>query len=177
MAKKFFDYSFQIHRTRKTGIIFVVFIILVVGGAFLFYKSKTELLNVKKLNYKLELGMEEFEDTSCDKAYRVGYKKNTCGTICLKVLKKNSKYLENTKDQMIKNGFIIDNINKSKINSKNWRYFTTKNDGPIITYYSSDFDNNTYVLEFISQANYLTKTNKKECNSIINKFTNSVKLK
>lgn len=176
MANKFFDYSFQIRRTKTTGIIFIIFVVALLVGAFLFYRSKNNITSVNKLSYKVVFGMNEFEDGSCDKAYRISYKKNTCGTICIKSLKKDKNFLDNTKNKMIENGFIINKIDNTEINNKKWNYFKTDN-VPLVSYYSYDYLNKTYVIENIDQSNYLTKSNKKECNNIYNKFKESWNIK
>ena len=72
MSNRYFSYSFQIHRTRKTIVIFIIFVILLVGGFFAFYKSKKHMEKLDKLNYVVVLGMNKFEDINCDKAYRIG---------------------------------------------------------------------------------------------------------
>lgn len=176
MANKFFNYSFQIHRTRRTGIIFIIFIVLLGVGSFIFYKSNNSTLSINKLKYKTVFGMNDFEDNSCDKSYKINFKKNTCGSICIKSLKKDKNYLNTIRETMIENGFVIEKIGKYKINNKNWDYFVTNN-FTSISYYKYDYFDKTYVVEIIDQTNHLVKSKQKECKKIFNEFESSLEFK
>ena len=176
MANRFFSYGFQVKRTKKTGIIFLLVIVILIGSSIYIYKSKTSTDNVKKLVFDKSLGMNSFEDTSCDKAYRINYKKMTCGTICFKVLDEDSNYINKISKKMEENGFTITNIESKKINKQTWRYFKTEST-PEISYYTKGHKNNTYVVEVIDQSSYLTKDIKTKCEGSFKDVINSVKLK
>lgn len=177
MSNKFFSYSFQIHRTRKTIVIFLIFVVILVGGFYLFYKSRQHLETMDRLSYEVVLGMNEFEDNSCKKAYRMNYKNSTCGTICINTSKSDKDFLENTRSNLEKNGFTANKINSKEINQNTWSYFTTKNANPIISYYAIDYGNDLYHIEMIDQTGYLAKSKVQECKKNFNKMINSVKLK
>ena len=98
MANKFFSYSFQVSRAKKAGIVLIIFIIILGTISFLWYRSKNNITKLDDLKYKVVFGMNEFEDGSCDKAYKINYNKNTCGSICIKKLNKDSDYIKNTKE-------------------------------------------------------------------------------
>lgn len=177
MSNKFFSYSFQIHRTRKTIVIFLVFVIILVGGFYLFYKSKQHMENIDRLSYDVVLGMNEFEDSNCDKVYRMSYKSSTCGTVCITTSKSNKDYLSGVKANLEKSGFTVNKIVPKQINKNNWNYLSTKNANPIISYYAIDYGNQLYSIEIINQANYLSKSKTKECNNSFDKMIQSVQLK
>lgn len=177
MSNKYFSYSFQVHRTRKTIIIFIIFVIVLVGGFLLFYRSKRHIDKIDKLSYDVVLGMNEFEDNSCDKIYRMSYKESTCGTVCVNVSKSDKNFLNTTKDSLKKNGFTVGKIKEKEINKNNWSYFTTSKATPSISYYAIDYGNKLYSIEIINQTEYLSKTKAKECNKGFNKMLKSIKLK
>lgn len=176
MANKFFSYSFQVSRAKKAGIVLIIFIIILGTISFLWYRSKNNITKLDDLKYKVVFGMNEFEDGSCDKAYKINYNKNTCGSICIKKLNKDNDYIKNTKSQLETNGFTIKNINNKKINNKNWEYFSTSNDGPIISYYANNSTDKTYVIEKIDQSYYLNNKTKSKCSEIFNKTMGSLKI-
>ena len=177
MAKKFFNYSFQIERTKKAGIIFIIVVVGLLVSFFLFYKSKSNVTKLDQLSYKVVLGMNRFEDRNCDHAYRLNYQKKTCGTICINSLKKDSNYLNNLRDEMQKNGFSFQNKSSKNINKQHYSYLETANKIPLISYYITDYQNKTYSIEYIDQSSYLTKTNEKKCGESFRTFINSLKLK
>lgn len=177
MSNKFFSYSFQIHRTRKTIVIFLVFVVILVGGFYLFYKSKQHIESVDRLSYNVVLGMNEFEDSGCDKIYRMSYKSSTCGTVCITTSKSNKDYLNGIKANLEKSGFTVNKIQSKQINRNSWSYLSTKRANPIISYYAIDYGNRLYSIEIINQANYLSKSKMKECNNGFNKMIESVQLK
>lgn len=176
MANKFFSYSFQVSRSKKAGIIFLIFIIILGITSFIWYKSKNNITRIDNLKYNVSFGMNEFEEKSCTKAYRINYNKNTCGSICIKNIDKDPEYLKTIRAEMEKNGFEIKDIKKKKINNKNWEYFTTSNDGPIVSYYMNNNTDKTYIVEKIDQTYYLKKNDKEKCMEIFNKATNSLKI-
>ncbi len=177
MANKFFSYSFQVERTKKTGVIFVIFVVLVLVGAFLFYRSKNNVETVDKLNYKIVFGANEFEDGNCTKAYRINSEKRTCGTICIKDFKKDSNYQEKLRKELEKNGFTLKDTITRKINGQKWQYITTKDVSPSISYYINSDDNKTYSIEYIDQTSYLPKSIKASCNKTTNTLLKSIKVK
>lgn len=177
MAKKFFDYSFQIERTKKLGIVFVIVVVVLLVSFFLFYKSKSNVTKINQLSYKVVLGMNRFEDRNCDHAYRLNYQKKTCGTICINSLKKDSNYLSDLQEEMQKNGFSFKKKIEKKINNKEYSYLETANKIPFISYYVTDYNGKTYSIEYIDQSSYLTKTNEKKCGESFHDFINSLNLK
>lgn len=177
MSNKYFSYSFQIHRTRKTIVIFLIFVVVLVGGFILFYRSKRHTETINRLNYDVVLGMNEFEDSNCDKSYRMSYKESTCGTICINVSKSDKDYLEKTKSNLEQNGFYISKINSKTINKNNWSYFTTSKVNPVISYYAIDYGDKLYSIEIIDQTGYLSKTKASECSKGFTKMIDSIKLK
>ena len=100
MAKKYFNYSFQIKRTKKNAIILVIVVIAAITLFITWYNNRTEKAKLDKLSYRVVFGLNEFDAKDCDKAYRVNYKKNTCGTICIKKTSTSKKYLKNLLDDM-----------------------------------------------------------------------------
>lgn len=56
MAKKFFSYSFQVSRTKKTGTIFIVFVVVALIGAIIVYKINNNTAKVNDLTYKVVFG-------------------------------------------------------------------------------------------------------------------------
>lgn len=176
MSNRYFSYSFQIHRTRKTIVIFIVFVVLLVGGFFAFYKSKKHMEKLDKLNYEVVLGMNKFEDINCDKAYRLNYKESTCGTICINSKKSDKDYLNKRKSDLEKSGFTTGKIKEKVINKNNWSYLKTVKSNPSISYYAIDYGNKVYSIELIDQSNYLTNTKQDKCSQTFNKMLNSIKL-
>lgn len=177
MSNKYFSYSFQIHRTRKTIIIFIIFVIILVGGFLLFYKSKKHSEKLNDLTYEVVLGMNEFEDNNCNKSYRVKYKESTCGTICINALDSDTNYLIKTKEELEKGGFTIDEIKQKQINKRDWSYFITTKANPVISHYAIDYDNKLYSVEVINQSKHLPKSKRNRCEKMFNKMTNSLSLK
>ncbi len=176
MANKFFSYSFQVSRSKKAAIILIIFIIVIGTVSFFWYRSKNNTTKLGNLKYNVSFGMNEFDDNSCDRAYKINYDKNTCGSICIKKLDKDIEYIKSTRSKMEENGFVIKEIKKKKINNKDWEYFTTSNDGPIVSYYANNSTDKTYVVEKIDQSHYLNKKNKNKCKEIFNDAMNSLKL-
>ncbi len=176
MANKFFSYSFQVSRAKKAGIALLIFIIIAGLVSFFWYKSKNKITKLDDLKYTVTFGMNEFDDKSCDKAYKINYNKETCGSICIKELKKDNDYIKNTRLKMEENGFTIKNIKKKTINNTSWEYFSTSDEGPIFSYYSNNSTDKTYVIEKIDQTYYMNKENKNKCKEIFTKAFNSVKI-
>lgn len=176
MANKFFSYSFQVSRSKKAAIILIVLIVVLGTVSFIWYKSKNNTTKLGNLKYNVSFGMNEFDDSSCDKGYKINYDKNTCGSICIKKLDKDAEYIKSTRLKMEENGFVIKKVKKKKINNKDWEYFTTSNDGPIITYYVNNSTDKTYVVEKMDQSNYLNKKTKNKCSEIFNDAINSLKI-
>lgn len=177
MSRKFFDYKYQIHRTKKTGIIFLIVIILVIGGFIVFYKSKSNTTKLDNLSYKVVLGMNSFEDKNCDNAYRLNYDRKTCGTICIQSIEHDNNYLDDLQKEMEENGFKFKGRKTKKINNDDYLLLETNSQIPKISYYVSNYNNRTYSVEYIDQSSYLTKTNEKKCNENFNRFINSLKLR
>lgn len=177
MANKFFSYGFQVRRSKKAGIIFIIFLIVITTVSILWYRSKNNFTYVERLGYKVSFGINEFEDNSCTKAYKVNYDKNTCGSICIKKMTKNINYLKEMKLEMEENGFVIKDIKRRKINNKAWQYFNTSNSGPVISYYANNSTNKTYIVEKIDQSQYLKKKNKDKCQEIFNHIMDSLMIK
>lgn len=177
MANKFFSYSYQVERTKKTGIIFVIFLIVILGGTAYFYFSKNNEVKLNDLTYKVAFGVNEFEENTCAKAYRINSEKKTCGTICIKVIEKDEDYINKLRNNMETNGFSLTKTSTKKINKYEWDYFKTKNSNFPFNYYITDRENKTYSVEFIDQTTYLTKTEKSKCKKIYNTTINSLKIK
>lgn len=176
MAKKFFNYSFQIERTKKTGIIFLVVITVLIGGFFVFYKSKSNTTKLDDLKYKVILGMNTFDDKNCGASYRLNYQKKTCGTICIRGEKENNKYVNELQEEMKKNGFVLDDLKSKTINNQKYSYLKTKGI-PSISYYVTNYNKKTYIIEYIDQSSYLTSKNQNKCEESFSSFTNSLRLK
>lgn len=178
MANKYFSYSFQLSNTKKAIIGFFILVLLIgIGYLFTIYKKANTKETYKTIAYKKVLGMNEFEDNNCDKAYRLNYDKQTCGTICINISKKNENYLKNTKELMKKNGFSLTDTKSKKINNSTWNYFNTKNAGPIFKYYVNNSNNKLYTLELIDQTNSMDKKTKGICDKNFNKLLNSLEIK
>lgn len=177
MKNKYFSYSFQLSNTRKIIIIFFI-VVLVLAVSYLFFiKDKTDKENINGLRYKKVLGMEKFDDSNCDIAYRVYYDKKTCGSVCLNVKTGNSNYLKNKEKEMKKNGFTTTGIKNQKIHLKNWKYFYTKNAGPVFNYYAFTDDNKLYSVELINQSSSFSQEIKSKCDANFDKITSSLEIK
>lgn len=176
MAKKFFSYSFQVSRTKKTGTIFIIFVVVALIGTLIVYKINNNTTRVNNLTYKVAFGVNNFEDKNCDKAYRVNSHQKICGTICVKSFNKKVNYIEELKKNMETNGFDLSDTTTKRISGTNWNYFKTNNSGSVFNYYIADKDNKTYSVEFIDQTSYLTKNEKENCQNIYNNVLNSLKL-
>lgn len=177
MANKFFSYSFQVERTKKTGIIFVIFVVVLLVGAYFFYKTKNNNTSFNGISYNIVFGINEFESNDCDKAYRINSEKRTCGTICINILKQDQNYEKELRKNMEKNGFILADTTNKKINNYNWNYIKTSGVDPKINYYISNKSNKTYVVEYIDQTSYLPKKIKSSCNETTKKLLTSFKVK
>lgn len=176
MAKKFFSYSFQVSRTKKTGTIFIVFVVVALIGAIIVYKINNNTAKVNDLTYKVVFGVNSFDDKNCDKAYRINSQQKICGTICVKSFNKKENYLNELKNNMEANGFDLSDTTTKKIKNTSWNYFKTNNSGSVFNYYIADKNNKTYSVEFIDQTSYLTKNEKENCKNIYDNVLNSLKL-
>ena len=176
MSKTFFDYSFQIKRTKTTAIIFVAVVAVAITIFVTWYNNRTKTEKLDDLSYKVVFGMNEFNAKDCDKAYRMNYKKSTCGTICINKITKNKNYLKEVQTEMQENEFEFAKITTEKLGNKNWKVLQTKNNEPVFTYYSVNQGNYTYTMEYVDQTKYLDNNNKNKCNDIFNKLSNSIKI-
>lgn len=177
MRNKYFSYSFQLSNTRKIIIIFFIVVLALAVSYLFFIKNKTDKENINGLRYKKVLGMEEFDDSNCDVSYRVYYDKKTCGSVCLNVTSKDNNYLKNKEKEMKENGFITTGIKTRNIHLKKWKYFYTKNAGPIFNYYAFLDDNKLYSVEIINQSGSFSQEVKSKCNANIDKITSSLEVK
>lgn len=176
MSKKYFGYGFQLKRTKWGLLALAIFLTILVVIFTNWYSDRTVINQLGNITYKTFLGVNEFESHECNKAYRINYKKNTCGTLCINKIDKNNKYLENLKESMEKNGFIFNNISNVKLGNENWNYLQTTGTDPIMNYYSINTDTNTYTIEYIDQTNTVNDNIRKKCNKIINKVNDSITL-
>lgn len=176
MSKKYFNYSFQIKRTKTTGIIFLVTVVLIVTAFINWYNKRTITTKIDELEYKVSFGMNEFETRDCKKAYKMNYKKSTCGTICINQIEKNENYLKELKNEMEENKFRFNKISLIKLGNQNWEYLKTENNVPIMIYYATSTEKKTYTIEYINQSKYLSDSSKKKCNKIFNEMITSIKL-
>lgn len=176
MTKKYFNYSFQIKRTKTTLAIFIAIIVITSILFFTWYKQKTPTEKLGELRYKEEFGMNEFKARDCQKSYRINYKKTTCGTICINQINKNNNYLNDIKNDMQKNGFEFSKEESKKIGNKNWNYIKTKNNKPIFNYYSINTNKNTYTIEYVDQTVNLDNIKQDKCNKIFNKVIKTIKI-
>lgn len=174
MAKKYFDYGFQVKRTRLGLYTLIIVIIISVILFINWYSDKTVTEKVGNLSYKTFFGVNEFSSNDCNKAYRINYKKNTCATICINKIDINTNYLEEIKKSMEDDGFKFNNITTKKIGNETWDYLETKGAKPSMNYYSINNDKNTYTIEYIDQTDSLDNNIKEKCNTIIDKFNNNV---
>ena len=177
MSKTYFNYSFQIKRTKTTAIIFLIVIAVAITGFVTWYNSRTKTQKLDSLSYKVVFGMNEFSAKDCDKAYKMNYKKSTCGTICINKMNKNENYLTTVKEEMEKNEFEFLNISNEKLGNKNWKVLQTKNNEPVFTYYAISTKNHTYTMEYVDQTKYLDDTSKNKCNEIFSNLSKSIKIK
>ena len=176
MAKKYFNYSFQIKRTKVGAIILVIFVAIAISIFITWYKNRTVNTKVDSLSYDVVLGMNEFKDNNCLKAYRINYKKNTCGTICINKFTKNSNYLTELQESMKEDGFEFSKESEIKLGNKKWKYIHTINNEFVINNFAIDNNKDTYTIEYIDQTTLATKKNKTKCDSIYNQLTDSIKL-
>lgn len=177
MRNKYFSYSFQLSNTKKIIIIFFIVVLVLTFSYLFFIKDKTSKENLDGLRYKKVLGMEKFDDSNCDVSYRVYYDKKTCGSVCLNVTTGNSNYLKTKEKEMKENGFTTTGIKTRKIHLKNWKYFYTKNAGPIFNYYAFINDNKLYSVELINQSSSFSKEIKSKCDANFDKITSSLEVK
>lgn len=177
MSKTYFNYSFQIKRTKTTAIIFVAVILVAITIFVTWYNNRTKTEKIDDLSYKVVFGMNEFDAKDCDKAYRMNYKKSTCGTICINKISINKKYLVELEEEMKENGFEFSKVTTEKLGNKNWRVLQTKNNEPIFSFYVINNGKSTYTMEYVDQTTSLDNTNKNKCNDIFNKLSNSMKIK
>lgn len=176
MSKTFFNYSFQIKRTKTTAMILILVVAVAIIGFVVWYNNRTKTEKLGDLSYKVVFGMNEFNAKDCDKAYRVNYKKSTCGTICINKINFDKNYLTEIEEEMKENEFEFSEITTEKLGNKNWKVLKTKNNEPVFTYYSFDKNNDTYTMEYVNQTKYLDDTNKNKCNDIFNKLSDSMKI-
>ena len=86
MSKKYFDYSFQIKRTKTTLVIFIVVIIVALTVFFTWYNGRVKKVKLDDLQYKEIFGLNSFKAKDCDASYRVNYKKAIYFYIILSIL-------------------------------------------------------------------------------------------
>ena len=79
--------------------------------------------------------------------------------------------------EMKENGFITTGIKTKNIHLKKWKYFYTKNAGPIFSYYAFLDDNKLYSVEIINQSGSFSQEVKSKCNANIDKITSSLEVK
>lgn len=176
MSKKYFGYGFQVKRTKWGLLGLILFIVIAIIVFNNWYNNRTITNKLGNITYKTSLGVNEFKSNECNKAYRINYKKNTCGTLCINKIDKNNKYLEELKESMEKNGFLFNNISSVKLGNESWNYLQTTATDPIMNYYSINTSKNTYTIEYIDQTNSVNKNIREKCNEIINKVNNSITL-
>lgn len=177
MRNKYFSYSFQISNTKKIIILFLILVLIAGIGYLVFIHGKTKKESLEALKYQKVLGMETFEDTTCDQAYRIYYDKKTCGTICMNVSTKNTTYLEDVETEMKENGFTTTGIKSKKIHRREWEYFQTKNTGSVFSYYAIEYNEKLYSVELINQSSSFSKEIKTKCDNNFNKILSSLELK
>ncbi len=173
MSKKYFDYGFQVKRT-KWGLIALIIVIIIMLIIFAtWYNNRTVTEHLEALTYKTYFGVNEFESRDCNKAYRINYKKSTCGTVCISTVKSKNDYLDELKKSMEDDGFLFNSIATKKIGNETWNYLRTEGTDPIMNYYAVNTNKLTYVVEYIDQTSSLDKNTKNKCNDIINKVEDS----
>ena len=86
-------------------------------------------------------------------------------------------YLKNKEKEMEKNGFTTTGIKNQKIHLKNWKYFYTKNAGPVFNYYAFTDDNKLYSVELINQSSSFSQEIKSKCDANFDKITSSLEIK
>lgn len=176
MAKTFFNYSFQIKRTKTTLVIFIVVVVVSISLFITWYRNRIKTEKLADLSYQVIFGMNEFHANDCDKAYKLNYKKNTCGTICINRINLDPSYLNTLEEDMQQSGFEFSKISIKKIGNENWQLLKTKNNNPVFYYYSINKDDNTYTIEYVDQTKSLEDNNENKCNEVLNKLFNSVKI-
>ena len=176
MSKKYFGYGFQVKRTKEGAIILLIVIVLAIIIFSNWYNSRTVTNKINNLSYKTFFGVNEFKYKDCNKAYRINYKKNTCGTICIKEVVNNNNYLEELKESMEEDGFQFNNITTIKVGNETWNYLKTTDSDPIMNYYSINNEKYTYLIEYIDQTNSLDKKVSDKCQTIIDKVNDSIEL-
>lgn len=176
MSKKYFGYGFQVRRTKEGAILLVAVSLVAIILFVNWYNSRTITNKIHNLSYKTFFGVNEFKYKDCTKAYRVNYKKNTCGTLCVKEMKMNSNYLDDLKKNMENDGFLFNNITTIKIGNETWNYLETIDSTPTMNYYSINNERYTYLIEYIDQTKKLDSNISSKCREIIDKVSNSMKL-
>lgn len=176
MSKKYFGYGFQVRRTKEGAILLVLVAVISIIIFMNWYNSRTITNKINNLSYKTFFGVNEFKYKDCTKAYRVNYKKNTCGTLCIKEMGMNSNYLENLKKSMEENGFVFNSISTIKLGNETWNYLETKDYDPVMNYYSISNEKYTYSIEYIDQTKTLDKKISNKCQEIVDKVNNSMEL-
>lgn len=176
MSKKYFNYSFQIKRTKTTGIIFLIFSIAIIGIFVNWYNNRNIKYNLGKMNYTAYIGMNDIKTKECQKAYKINYKKSTCSTICINEIDYNENYLKDVKSQMEEAEFKFYDISSTKVGSEKGYQLFTKNNEPEFKFFAINKNKKTYTIEYINQSQHLSKKYQNKCNKIFNKFKNSIKI-
>ena len=175
MSKKYFNYCFQVKRTKEGAIALIVVITIALIVFMSWYNKRTVITSINNLEYEKVPGFNEFKSRECNKSYKINYKKDTCGTVCINEIPFNKTYLESLKEEMEKGGFTLTKISTKKLGNKEWNYLKTTKSNPIISYYSVNEKDKTYTLEYIDQSSSLK--NKDKCNEIVNSFMKSLTIK
>ncbi len=176
MSKTYFNYSFQIKRTKTVAIVVAVILAIAIFIFYNWYNNKTVTQKVENLSYKVVFGMNEFDAVDCVKAYRMNYKKNTCGTICINKTDLNKNYLNDLRKNMEQNDFIFTKDKEQKLGRKTWNYIKTKNNEPVFSYYTANTKDATYIIEYVDQQKYLDTDSIEHCTKIWDDFKKSIKL-
>lgn len=176
MSKKYFGYGFQVKRTKEGAILLVIVSVVAIIIFTNWYNSRTITNKIHNLSYKTFFGVNEFDYKDCNKAYRVNYKKSTCGTLCIKEMSMNSNYLDDLKSSMEDNGFLFNNITTIKLGNEMWNYLETRDSKPSMNFYSINNEKYTYSVEYIDQTDTLEKGVSNKCQEIIDKVSNSMRL-
>lgn len=177
MSKKYFGYGFQVKRTKEGAIILVIVVAVAIIVFTNWYNSRTITTKINNLSYKTFFGVNEFKYKDCTKAYRLNYKKSTCGTLCIKETAKNNSYLEDLKKSMEENGFLFNKITTIKLGNETWNYLETRESNPVMNFYSINNEKYTYSIEYIDQTSLLDKKISNKCQEILDKVNNSMELK
>lgn len=175
MSKKYFNYSFQVKRTKEGAIALVVVVLLALIIFITWYNKRTVTTYIGDLTYEKVPGFNEFKSGECTKAYKINYKKDTCGTVCINKTSLDKTYLKSKKEEMEKGGFTFSKTITKKIGNKTWDYLKTTKTEPVISYYSINVKDSTYTLEYIDQTSSID--NKSKCNDILNSFMSSINVK